>query len=246
MKKTLVLLLVIFVFAMGCSYEESPESKNRKRQKAFSQSEKPVFEERIGIEKLAKWYLLGMGEISIDRTENAVRLSEHEGSKGVMLISPDMYATKNLVVYFKVKPENFETVNVVMHSVSDKDTGGPLKLPSGYDGTFDLWTQQNIQNYLFSFHNAAHESKPTMEKNPGRSLLAVTDTHHVKEGQWHDVEVGREGKKLWMKVDEKTILEGNDTDSEDLPGGSICFRIRGIPDIAASALIKDVIICLQK
>ena len=246
MKNVLVLCLIILVIASGCSYEESPESGNIKRQKVFSQSEKPVYQERISVEELAKWHFLGIGEVAIDSAENAVRLSEHEGSKGVMLVSPDMYGTKNLVILFKVKPESFESVNVVMHSVSDKDTGGPIKLLPGYDGNFTLWTDENIQNYLFAFHNEAHDRKPSIEKNPDRRLLAQADSHHVADGQWNDVEIGREGTKLWMKVDGKTVLEGNDTGNEGLPGGSICFRVRGTPDSKASALFKDVIICLQK
>ena len=230
----------------GCSYEESSESKTVKRKQAFSQTDKPVLEENVGIETLAKWYFLGHGEVTIDREENAVRLAEYEGSKGVTLLSPDNYNTKYLVISFKVKPETFESVNVVFHSISDLDSGGAILIPTDYDGGFDFWTAGSVRNYIFAFHNEAHDTMPFIGKNPGMNLFAKAGARHVTEGGWHDVEIGRDGARLWIMVDGVPVVEGNDPESETLPGGSIGFRMRGTADAAASALFKDVVISLQK
>jgi len=249
MKKTFAALFftlaVLGVCAAGCSYEESPQSKSVKRKEAFSHSEKSVIEETVDIETLAKWHFLGFGEVTVDREENAVRCAEYKGSKGVTLLSPDSYNTRYLAISFRVKPETFESVIIVMHSISDTRSGGAILIPENYDGGFEYWTR-DVQNYVCAFHNKAHDSVPYICRNPGMNILAKTDTLSVTEGEWHDVQIGRDGPRLWLEVDGTMVVEGTDSESEMLPGGSIAFRLRGTADGVASALFKDVYISLQK
>jgi len=128
-----------------------------------------------------------------------------------------------------------------MISASDKDTGGDIQVPADYDGSFGLWTQGNVQNYLFAFHNAAHERLPFIVKDPGMEPLSEAEKHVTGE-RWHDIEVGRNGANLSMKIDGALVAETKDPTAESLPGGRVCFRLRGTPDAQASAWFKDVVI----
>jgi len=231
----LSLSLIVF----GCSGEEPAEQGNAGRpappvQSAVSEAE------TIGIGDLASWPFYGLGEVRVDEGENALFMTEFDGSKGVMIVSPKSYG-KNVTVTFKVKPVTVATVNVVMLSVSDKNTGGAVTIPADYDGNFGFWTAGDVQDYIFAFHNGAHDRKPFITKNPGSELLVEAEAHATGE-RWHDVEIGRAGIKLWMKVDGKTVVEATDPSPSGLPGGAVCFRLRGTPDAVASALFRDVVI----
>ena len=197
-------------------------------------------EEKISIEDLASWQFLGEGELKIDSSERAVRMSEAEGSKGLVLLSPRSYG-RNVVVCFKAKPATYETVTVVLLSASDKQSGGEIKIPKGYDGSIGLWLKPDIQNYFVAFHNAAHKAKPFIRKNPGSVTLIEADGN-VAEERWFDVEVGRRGARLWLKIDGAEIVETTDPEGTGLPGGRLGFRLRGTGEQTASCLIKDVVI----
>ena len=90
-------------------------------------------------------------------------------------------------------------------------------------------------------HNAAHKRKPFITINPGSSLLTEADANVIKES-WHDIEIGCIDKGLYMKIDGKKIVSGMEPSAESLPAGNICFRLRGVPGKAASALFKDVVV----
>jgi len=240
MKKAGFIIILLLVVIVGCSSEKTPGSRTGIQPKAGSQSFTTAQEEKIALSDLANWQFLGIGMVSIDRSENALCLAESDSSKGVTLVSPKVYGT-NVVVSCKVKPVTYESVNVVIISASDKDTGGDIRIPSDYDGNFGFWNQGSVQNYVFAFHNAAHDSKPFIMRNPGMVPLAEAETHVTRE-RWHDIELGRHGSHVFMKIDGNMIIEAMDTASPQLPGGKICFRMRGTPGHNASALFKDVII----
>ena len=183
---------------------------------------------------------LGIGLVSIDETENALLMSEGPDSKGVNLVSPKKYG-QSVVVSYKMKPLNSESVHVLILSASDKDTGGDFTMPDDYDGNFDFWTAGKVQNYVFALHNAAHNRKPFITKNPGVNLIVEAEANVTGE-QWHGVEIGRHGAHLFMKIDGKMVVEGMDPAGVGLPGGIIGFRLRGVPGKSASALFKDVVI----
>ena len=240
MERLLWISAVMLMFLFGCSGEQVPDSQNGSGTKTVPLPKAAAGEDKVGISEFAKWQFLGMGDVQIDESEGAVSMSEAEGSKGVTLVSQKSYS-QNVVVSFKVKPASYQSVNVVMLSASYKYTGEEIKVPADYDGSFGFWTLGYVQNYLFAFHNAAHGQKPFIVKDPGLFRLAEADEHVTGE-RWHDVEIGRNGLKLWMKIDGTVIAEAVDTDSKGLPGGKICFRLRGTEDSAASALFKDVVI----
>ncbi|MCE5251766.1 hypothetical protein LLG96_16275 [bacterium] len=241
MKKT-VLMAVLAVYCLaGCSSDDKARTKNDAGQPGTGSYPVSTADGKtIPVAELAKWPFYGIGNVSIDQAENALRVAESDSSKGVMLVSPESYASR-VVVSFKVKPSTFESVNVVVISASDKTTGGDFLIPSDYDGNFGFWTQENVQNYVFAFHNAAHDRKPFIVRDPGMVLLAEAETHVTGE-RWNEIEIGRDGSHVFMKIDGKTIIDAADTAQPELPGGKICFRLRGTPGNNASALFKDVVI----
>ena len=232
--------VLVIILLLGCSREQDSEKKPAPQSPAVSQLKEATEGETISVSELVKWQFLGEGEVNIDEIENAVFMTEAEGSKGVTIVSPKSYG-ESIVLSFKVKPSTYESVNVVIISASDKDTGGDIQVLPDYDGNFGFWTQENVQNYIFAFHNGAHNRKPFIIKNPGMTLLVEND-ENVAEERWLDIETGRKGLNLWLKIDGKMIVEGTDQDSTGLPDGKVAFRLRGTPDSVASALFKDVVI----
>ncbi|MBN1291658.1 MAG: hypothetical protein JXB48_07440 [Candidatus Latescibacteria bacterium] len=245
MKKSLILYMALVFVIISCSSEQDSSQKTTQIDSdsdkiSSSQTEISSGRINIAVEDLAKWQFLGIGSVGIDAAEHAVVLAEGEDSKGVTIVSPESYGT-HVTLTFKVKPLTYESVNVVMLSVSDKDSGGDIKVPAAYDGNFNFWTQENVQNYVFAFHNAAHDRTPFIQKSPG-GLAIASAPENITGERWFDIEIARHGKHLIMKIDGKTVVEGTDPDSAGLPGGKICFRMRGTPGNAAKALFRDVVI----
>ncbi len=224
-------ILALFLIA-GCSGGEKNTAKTPSPAKSSAGA--------VSLEELAKWCFLGTGTVGVDAAENALLMSETDGSVGVTLVSPKSYG-KNVTVSFKVKPSTYESVNVVMLSASDVASGGEIKVPADYDGAFGFWTAEQVQNYVVAFHNGAHNRLPFIVKCPGMEPVAEGEKHVAGE-RWHDVEIGREDSKIWLKIDGALVVEGNDSSAESLPGGAIAFRLRGTATGLASALFKDVVI----
>ena len=239
MKKALLLCLGLAFIIPGCSKQEDSQPQTASKPMSGSQTKEAVGKP-IAVADMAQWSFTGIGEVAVDEAEHALCLTEGDNSKGVTIMSPTTYG-KTVVVTYKFKPLNPETVHVLMLSVSDKDTGGDITVPADYDGNFGFWTGGNVQNYVFALHNAAHNRKPFITINPGSSLLTEAEAN-VIEDRWHDIEIGRHDKHLYIKVDGKTIVEGMEPAAESLPAGNICFRLRGVPWKAASALFKDVVV----
>lgn len=237
MRACLSIGILTVLLVAGCTSGDGSGSGSSSAQKVEATG--PV-REAVPSRELAGWRFLGTGTVEYDAGEDAVMFGEGEGSVGVTLVSPKSYGT-SITVSFKVRPSSFESVNVVIISASDKATGGDIVVPDGYDGNFGFWTEGDVQNYLFAFHNAAHERKPFILRSPGGTLLAEAPENVMGE-DWYDIELGRDGTRLWLKVDGRTIVEGTDPDMKGLPGGKLGFRLRGTPDARASALIKDVVI----
>ncbi len=235
------IIILIMIISFGCSKEERVKPGPENQMKAVPQQKADTEgKEQINESKLFQWAFLGRGEINIDEGNKALFMTETEGSKGVTLVSPESYG-ENCVVTLKAKPMSYESVIVIMLNVSNKDTGGEIEIPADYDGNFGFWTDGNVQNYLFAFHNSAHQRKPFILKNPGTEVLAENDKNVTKE-QWFDVEVGKSGSRIWLKIDGETIIEATDQEGKALPGGKVCLRLRGTGDVVASALFKDVCI----
>ena len=191
---------------------------------------------------LSDWELLGRGELEFDEDENAFMLFETPGSAGVTVVSPETYGS-DVTVTFMARPTTHASVNVVMLNVSDAGSGGDIVVPENYDGNFGFWTAGTVQNYLFAFHNAAHDRLPFIVKCPGFVTLAEGEKHHVEPGRWQKVEISRKDSILRLKVNGITVIETIDQDSEnEIPGGKVCLRLRGTADALASCLFKNVVI----
>ncbi len=57
-------------------------------------------------------------------------------------------------------------------------------------------------------------------------------------GVYYDIEVGRRGQTLWLKVDGRLIVSADDPDI--LPGGYLAIRLRGLVGHPAACVIRDV------
>jgi len=194
--------------------------------------------EKLTPETLAGWKLVGKGEVSVDETTNALILTESADSKGITLVSPRSYG-RNVVLSFDVVPVSYEGVNFVFLSASDKVTQGELKVPDDYAGNMEYWTEGRVQNYFFAFHNGFFDSKPYIKKNPGLVDIAVAKDVVPTKDVYH-VEIGRKGRKLWIKIDDEVVVKGKDKSRGGLPGGKIGFRLRGSGTGGYTCLFRNV------
>ncbi len=219
---------------------ESRDKTGQPKFEALEKASKEYIAEADG--NLTEWRLLGAGKLVFNEDENAFMLSETQGSVGVTLVSPEIYSG-DVSVTFMAKPVTNASVNVVMINASDMRTGMDFSVPADHDGSFGFWTEGTVQSYVFAFHNAAHNRLPFIVKCPGMDPIAEGKKHHMEPGRWQKVEISRKGTVLSLKVNGITVVEGKDRNpGKELPGGRICFRLRGTPDSLASCLFKSVAI----
>ncbi len=186
---------------------------------------------------LATWRVAGVGTIQKVPEEKAFRVTEGKDSKGVTIVSPRAYG-RNTVMKFRIKPERREGVVVAVLSATDKKTGN-LALEQNRDGAMAFWTSGTVQDYLIAFHTAYHQPNIFIQKNPGSKMLAQTPDVAGQE-KWYNMEIGRDGSRIWVKVDGKIALEATDPDNGGIPGGYCGLRLRGPGDGSYSCLIRDM------
>ncbi len=191
-------------------------------------------------EDLSEWLLIGVGEAVVDQKENALILGEGHASKGITLVSPHSYGN-HVILSFEIRPMSYEGVSTVFLSASDLVTMGDLKVTDDHLGNFNFWTEGRVQNYLFSYHNGYFDSKPYIMKNPGLKEVA-TASDEIPAAKTFKVEVGRRGRRLWIKIDDKLVVKGRDKNRGGLPPGRIGFRLRGHGAGAYRCLIRNVVI----
>jgi hypothetical protein len=205
---------------------------------AWASYSSPATTKLYSTAELSRWKLVGIGRVTIDRTEKALLLSEGKDSKGITLVSPRSYKN-NVSLRFKVKPLRFQAVCVVLLSISDLKTAGPARLPEKHDGNLTLFTAGNVQCYVAAFHSGFHQPDSYIKRYPGDHPIAASPD--VATGQeWYEIEFGRRGPSLWLKVNGRTVCQGTDRNERDLPRGSIGFRLRGPGDGTASYLLRDL------
>ena len=91
--KGIVLVLTALLIMSGCSGDQGTE----RTPAPPGESARAAAGGTIPLEELAGWRFYGMGEIGVYETENAVKMSEAEGSLGVTLVSPEAYG-RNVTV----------------------------------------------------------------------------------------------------------------------------------------------------
>jgi hypothetical protein len=187
------------------------------------------------VEEVARWQLLGVGEATVEG--EVLRLREGAGSKGVMLLSP-RECSASCTLRFYVKPESPRGVVAVLLSVSPS-AGGELEIPQGYDGALELWQGDSspLRSYMIAFHTGFHQPRAFVQRTPGAVELQSRPDPAGGE-VWYQVEAGRGGRRIWLKVDGELALEATDVDQE-LPGGRLALRLRGAGDGSFSALFRD-------
>jgi hypothetical protein len=221
--------VIALVLALGCS--TAPKQADRPGEAGT----------RLSAEDMLQWGFYGLGNVTLDGP-NTIRLSEDKNSKGVMIISPEIYST-DVELLYRVKALNPESVLVALLSLSDPGQAGALTVPVAYDGNIQ-WLLEETENYFFAFHNAAHNSTPFIRRHPGGGSLGVKladlGRNNLNHGVWYDIGAGRLKGMVWLKVNGVTILKT--VDPAPLCGGRVGLRIRGTAEARAACLIRDVTI----
>lgn len=199
---------------------------------------------RVGLEQwsytpaeVAAWALHGVGDVK-DKGDHVV-LREGEDSLGVVLLTPERFGDRAVLRYW-VKPNQHEGVLLAMLAVSGRD-GGDLVVPEDHRGAMAFWNGPDAQgvNFMAAFHTGYHQPEAFMRRNPGGVDLARTLDPATKE-RWYEVEFGREGSRVWLRIDGELLLESEETRNRDPGGGRVGFRLRGPGDGTFSAKIRDV------
>ncbi len=194
-------------------------------------------QEKIAPEALADWRLLGKGKVSLGLNEQVV-VQEMDDSQGVMLVSPTFYEG-DVVVRYQVLALTPATVFITMLAATDL-AAGRLTIPDDYDGGMALWTG-DAANYFFAFKNAPHGAVPFIAKNPDFAVTAsAAGQDGMVAGVYYDVEIGKEGAKLWLSIDGRTVVEWED--EHPIGGGHVALRLRGTAGLAAVGAIKALTI----
>lgn len=187
---------------------------------------------------LVNWTFWGHGERIVE-PDGSLRLSEIAPSKGTMLISPETIGP-DCIVRYDIKALTEHTVLVTLLSLTDPGASTALTPPEEYDGSIQ-WIMNETEGYFIAFCNRPHNRKPFIRKLPYDSdvgeLIEASENHMVA-GTWYAIEVGRQGSRLYMKLDGKTLIET--TDSESLGAGRIGLRIRGTQSGVAECQIRDL------
>jgi hypothetical protein len=182
------------------------------------------------------WDFYGIGK-AVTEVHNQFVISEDKNSLGAMVVSPDKYG-ENVVVRYKVMALTPASVLVVILSASSPGES-ELNLPEAYNGAMPYWRDE-IDCYFFAFRNAAHNRTPFVRRFPkiDKSTLASAEKNVMQSGIYHEVEAGRMGKKLWLKIDGELMFETEDPNP--CKDGKIAIRTRGTAHLPAAFIMKDL------
>lgn len=191
----------------------------------------------ISAQEIAAWDIYGIGACKVDHGQ--VYIKEFANSVGVTVVSPQPYLG-DIILRYKLMPLNAATVCVAIINAHNSPSGS-LNYPKKYNGYVQFWTQ-DVNSYFFAFHNEAHNWLPFIQKasvdKAASEKLQIADSYSVITGTYNDVEIGRVSNRLWLKINNKIVLDVEDT--AIYSKGHIAFRIRGTGLDNASCLIKDV------
>ncbi len=194
-------------------------------------------EEQIKPEELINWRFLGQGSV-FNIMNDQTCLTESDETQGVMLLSP-VYYGGDVVVRYKALALTDASVFVTILSATDT-AAHALTIPGNYDGSMGFWTN-DVANYFFAFKNAPHGGTPFISKNPdSEGMSAAAKQDRMVAGVYYDIEVGKEGRKLWLSVDGEEVVSMEDR--APIVGGHVALRLRGTAGLKAAGLIKDLAI----
>jgi hypothetical protein len=228
---------LLFVLAFTFFYSNSMKAQIDSLQNEGYQLEK------YSAKDLTKWEVQGIGIVARESHDQLI-MSESEGSKGIMIVSPKVY-DQNVILSYDVMTLRPATVLVVEMSAFNQENFD-LKFPPNYDGNVK-YMFDNVKMYMLAFHNAPHNKPgPFLRKypTPGMEPIAETDKRYLYPGIYYHVEAGKEENTIWLKIDGKKVLETSDPES--YKGGKLIIRIRGTGHEVASCLIRNVMIYSKK
>jgi hypothetical protein len=186
-------------------------------------------------EQLAtEWSFHGLG--SAASQNRMFYMEESPGSQGVMVVSPEAFEG-DVIVRFEIMPMNAASVCVVVLHASDAGESTSLTLPEGYDGSMGHWINR-VDNYFFAFHNAAHDRTPFGVRFPGGTPIGQAEVNVIRSGEFTTIEISRLGGEIAFSANGEVLFSGKD--EHLLPSGHLSIRLRGIPQITAAALIRNL------
>lgn len=189
----------------------------------------------ISPETLAnEWNFHGTGSFAAQN--RMFYMEEGPGSQGVMIVSPERFEG-DVIVRYEIMPMNAAAVCVAVLHASDTGESTALTLPENYGGGMGHWIQ-NVDNYFFAFHNAAHDRTPFSVRFPGGTPLGSAPANVVRSGEFSTIEISLVGNTITFSVNGEVTFTG--TEPNPLPGGHLAFRLRGIPQVPAASLIRNL------
>ena len=178
----------------------------------------------IPADSLVNWNFYGIGVAKIDHEQ--VYLKEFTNSVGVTLLSPKKY-TGDVIMRYKLMPLTAATVCVAMLNMHNNDNY-EISIPNDYNGYVQFWTQES-SGYFFAFHNMPHNQTPFVRrcdiKSQTNDKLQSGTKNVMFESRYYDVEVGKKGKRVWLKVDHEIVLDIED-EGENFKKGYLALRIK--------------------
>lgn len=199
--------------------------------------------EKFSPKDLLKWEIQGSGIVANGGHDQLI-MSETDGSKGIMIVSPRIYGQNVILSYdvMTLRPASVLIVEMLAHNTENWD----LKFPDEYDGNVN-YMFDNVSMYMVAFHNAPHNKPgPFIRKYPlpGNEPLVKAEKRYLYPGIYYSVEVGKEENNIWLKIDGQKVLETSDPES--YRAGKIIIRIRGTAHEVASCLVRNVKIYSKK
>ncbi len=199
---------------------------------------------KITAQELAQWPTLDKGKTTVEG--DVLIMEETEGADGYFLVSPQAYEG-NYTIRYKVKPMSESSVLITLFSASQTESPDKLIMPAVNASPEAFWEwRSHMQHYNLTFNNSSHGLSPFFYKNLSplsRGFYERLPENIATVGQWHQVQIGKKGNRLWFKMDGKEYF--NVQDCNPLMKGHLIFRISGTTGekvILAKAAIRDLVI----
>ncbi|MCY1723109.1 hypothetical protein OU798_22365 [Prolixibacteraceae bacterium Z1-6] len=188
------------------------------------------------LEEIERWQTVGRGNGYV--THGQFFMEEVEGSKGFMLLSSRKY--KDVVLRYEVMTLNPATVLVAILNASDIGDSSELTI-TGNSDSFGFWASE-VEDYMFGFRVMAHNSTPFLRKYPIESgknnQIGLAEKDVMHSGWRHQVECGKKGNRLWLKIDGVILIDVED--EEPLNTGKIAIRVRGTASELGKCMIRNM------
>lgn len=186
---------------------------------------------------LTKWQSLGDGLGTV--MHGQYYMEEIDGSIGFMIFSPEKYT--DVILRYEVMTMNPATVLVAILNASDLGSSTDLTITDENKGSFGFWTKE-VEDYMFGFRVMPHNSTPFLRKFPvaggGNGNIGLAEKDVIRPGWRYLVECGKQGTKLWLKIDGETIIEAND--DKPMDAGKIAIRVRGTGSDLGKCMIRNL------